>query len=217
MNSSVMNKLFKNSPNKPVMEGWGVQLVNIGIGLGFFTALAGAGVANIPLTVIGTGLGLVSYGANKHMENVSYDTVRKILNDTKVKAYIIKHCNAIYDRVSKYYGSSTARSWRFSKKVNKRYLYMESEDITNIDTDESFYKSASQQSSELDKEHRHYLFYEKIGEYTIGVYADTDHIQGIDVMFILQNLSRHTEAKLVNYNIPAPSNADIKAMGYRKE
>jgi hypothetical protein len=94
---------------------------------------------------------------------------------------------------------------------------MESEDITNIDTDESFYKSASQQSSELDKEHRHYLFYEKIGEYTIGVYADTDHIQGIDVMFILQNLSRHTEAKLVNYNIPAPSNADIKAMGYRKE
>lgn len=220
MNSKVMNKYFKNSPNKPepVTEGWGRQLVKIGKGLGILTAILGASSANIALGVIGSGFALISHGADKHMEKISNDVVKKILSHPKVKPYIKKHCDIIYNKLSKYYGGPYGHKFRFSKKVPKQWLdgFM-TDDITNIDKDASYHSSKNQMQSEVDKHYKHYVFYEQIAEYTIAIYADTDHIQGIDVIFTLQNLSRQGEKHPVHHNIPAPKDEDIKKMGFRKE
>ncbi len=79
MESRVMNKLFKNSPNKPVVEGWG-----------FLASFLLAGP-----------LGAAAY-AVMHWSNV-----RKVLGNEKVKKYIIAECDKIYAKEKKKHKSLT--------------------------------------------------------------------------------------------------------------
>ena len=195
---------------EPITEGWGRQLLSIGTFIGAITSIARPD--------LGLGISVGSFAAIQVLKKISKDQMKKILTHPAVKKYITQECDRIYKKVAAYYKSSTARDWSFSKKVSQYTLdnYI-SDDITNIDKDYNYHLNPDYVRKEDRKKRQQYLFIEKIGEYTIGIYADSDHIEGMHVLFSLMNKEREDEPHLVHYNIPAPTNTKLKELGFREE
>lgn len=193
----------------PIEEGWGTAIARVGTYLGIFgTVLAGSlfGVKGVLLGVVGTA---AATAANKKIKNISEGQVKKVLTNPKMQKYIITECDRIYSDLKKKYNTK-GTSYVFEKKVP----------ISAVEYDESkgihfqMDLNKDNQKKVLNKLDKHYLFIENIGEYTIGIYADTDHVQGMDALFMLINKETRSHSHIIHMMIPAPTNEELKDLGF---
>ena len=203
MQSKLMNKYFKNSPNKPepITEGWGMFLAHTAVFLGLGAVLAAPTIATLGAAAACTAL---IVGANAHLNSKAEQAVNKILGEPKVKKYIISECDKIFKKLSNEYNGKKSM-WRIKKGVSENLLNSEFPD----DVGDKKVKSSM----------KHIILTKRIGEYAVGLFADTDHIQAMHVFFTLTRKGDSGEEvlKLVQHVIPSPSKEDIKAMGFREE
>ena len=199
----------------PVEEGWGAALAQVGTITGIFGSIVGGAFFGIKGLLLGAAGTAVAAAANKKLQNISESQVKKVLANPKMQKYITDECNKIYSKLAKYYKSSSGNSFIFEKKVSVNTVEVSgSDDITNINDNSEYSKSKVQRLKEYNKNERHYLFIEQLGDYTIGLYADSDHVQGIDVFFLLTNKDKDNEPRVVHHNIPAPTNEELKELGF---
>ena len=159
---------------KPVEEGWGMAL-----GL----------IAGILLAPIGMGIPIAQ-------TEIARNKFRKLLENPKLKKYIIGECDKIY--------KDAKRKWPKITRDVKPGLFEGSENRSK--DDKAFFGHRS-----ISIRHRSLSNF-KIDSYTCVVIGDTEHIDGIQVLF--RDL---TNGKLFNINIPSPTREDIKKMGFREE
>ena len=205
MQSKLMNKYFKNSHNKPepLTEGWGTALLQIGVAAGIFGTIVAPTVAS---TLICAGATLAIAAVNGKTTSVSDSTVDKILNQSKIKQYIIKECDKAWKEAQAKYKNSD--KWNLYKKPTEAAYDGWGEEETRM--------SGSHKLSGLTN----YYSYHTVGGYDLMLYSDTDHIDGIKVIFMLKSKTKDkydTEYKLAMFVLPSPTRDDIKSMGYRKE
>ena len=212
MNSKVMNKYFKNSQNKPepVTEGWGTAIVQAGVFLGVFSSVVGLTTFNVPLLVGGAGFSIPFIAGSHKLQKISEANVKKILSNPKMKKYIESECDKIFSELKKRY---SGKNYILTNKVSE---YDFEEQIADNITEKSEV-SSKRVKRNPSKGMKNFVFNTVIGKYRIGLYADTDHVDGMDVFFTLTNKNVDSVPRLVFYQIPSPTREDIKAMGFRKE
>ena len=159
---------------EPVEEGWGMAL-----GL----------IAGLLLAPVGMVIPIVQ-------TELARSKCRKLLENPKLKKYIIGECDKIY--------KDAKRKWpKLTRDANPKWF----EGPENrSDDDKSF---LGHRSFGLKNRALHWF---KIGGYTCVLIGDTAHIDGIQVLF------RDMEnEKLFNINVKSPTREDIKKMGFREE
>ena len=192
MNSKVMNKYFKNSPNKPepVNEGWGTAFASIGVILGL-----GALIVN-PIA----GAGAIGAFAliNGKLSSKSEQAMKKILDNPKIKKYIKDECDKAFKAVKAKHGS------KFTISTDVKNNDISVDDVTT---------NGKRKYNDYMKNQ---IFNTKINGYFLEVYADTDHVDGMNVIFKLTDKSTK-KWHYARHAIPSPTREDIKTMGFREE
>ena len=189
MYSNLMHKYFKNRSEfsiQPTTEGWGNALQT---------------VASIVLPIAGLATGsivpaMISIGLTTASAVINHNSLKKLINQPKLQKYIIGECDKIYAKAKK-------EEKTISPVVGKLDHMMMGSRPGNSDT-KFIHKSTS-------IEHK-YLVY-NVGKYTVGVYGDTDHIDGMVLLLQVQN-DKLEWTKIRHFNIPAPTREDLKKMGF---
>lgn len=180
---------------EPVEEGWGMAISKVGVLMGL-----GAFIAN-PL-VGGAVLGAAVATGSK-LNSKAKEAYTKVLNSPKMQKYIVSECDKVYAKLVKKYKNDP--SYKLNKDTTLNTLMNHAD--KNI--------SDSESSSEAYVQNNGFLT--KVGKYSIYVLADTKHVDSIKVFFTLEPKTKDKHLKLLSYVLPAPTNDEIKAMGYRKE
>ena len=127
--------------------------------------------------------------------------------DSKLKQYITKQCDVAWKKATTKYGKSD--KWELSKRLcNDAY------------NDGSFENDKMEGSKHLSSITHFYQYY-RVGGYIVGLYSDSDHIDGVEACFQLKSKIKMEdgsyEYKILCITLPAPTKDEIKAMGYYKE
>ena len=159
---------------EPVEEGWGMAL-----GL----------IAGIILAPVGMAIPIAQ-------SELVRNKFRKLLENPKLKKYIIGECDKIY--------KDAKRKWpKITRDVNPG-MFEGPENRSEDDKAFLGHRSIGLRNRALSNF--------KIGSYTCVLIGDTEHIDGIQVLF-----RDMTNEKLFNINVPSPTREDIKKMGFRED